>query len=130
MPGMVQAPAESDAARPQGQEAPPPSRPKAVMSREWVESVLADENKPLPFTERHLKNPVLADAFRTHERSRAAYAEYQDWVRREYETKGYVEIDDDFDERCELLQAVSTAAFCGREDEEKEAMAKLAALRR
>ncbi|CAO2168445.1 unnamed protein product [Urochloa humidicola] len=99
------------------------------MLQEWIDSLLGKEMKPLPFNERHLKNPVLAEIFHSHEQDRVRFAEYQAWIRRELETKGYVEVDDDFDERCELLEAVSTAAFYGREEEEKQALAKLAALR-
>lgn len=57
------------------------------------------------------------------------FAAYQNWIRHELETKGYVEVDEDYDERCELLQAVHKAVFYGRE-EEKEAMAKLEAMQR
>ncbi|CAL4993242.1 unnamed protein product [Urochloa decumbens] len=110
-------------------EAEAPRRPKEIMSQEWVDSVLAGTIKPLPFKERHMRDPNLAAIFHSHERSRARFAEYQCWIRRELETKGYVEVGDNFDDRCELLQAVHKAVFYGREDEEKEAMAKLAALR-
>jgi signal transduction histidine kinase len=99
------------------------------MSQAWIDSILADEIQPLPFNERHLRDPKLAAIFQSHEQSRTNFAEYQNAIRHELETKGYVEIDDDY-EMCELLEAVSNAAFYGREEEEKEAMAKLAALRR
>lgn len=103
---------------------------KTIMSQAWIDSILADEIQPLPFNERHLRDPKLAAIFQSHEQSRTNFAEYQNAIRHELETKGYVEIDDDYDEMCELLEAVSNAAFYGREEEEKEAMAKLAALRR
>ena len=38
-------------------------------------------------------------------------------------------MDDDYDERCQLLQDVHDAVFYGREEEEKEALAKLEAMR-
>jgi hypothetical protein len=39
-------------------------------------------------------------------------------------------VDDDYDERCQLLQDVHDAVFYGREEEEeKEALAKLEAMR-
>ncbi|KAG0530609.1 hypothetical protein BDA96_05G201400 [Sorghum bicolor] len=117
----------------QKQQAPAPRQPptKAIMSQAWIDSILADEIKPLPLNEELLRDPPkLAAIFQSHEQSRASFAEYQNAIRRELETKGFVEVDDDYDEICELLHAVSTAAFYGREEDEKEAMAKLAALRR
>ncbi|KAL6654722.1 hypothetical protein ACP70R_008187 [Stipagrostis hirtigluma subsp. patula] len=109
--------------------APMPA-PRRIMSQAWIDSILSSEMKPLPFKERQLRDPELAAIFRSHEESRAKHAEYKAWVRRELETKGFVEVDDDYEERCELLQAVHRAVFYGREEEEKEAMAKLAALSR
>ncbi|CAL4993602.1 unnamed protein product [Urochloa decumbens] len=91
----------------------PRRRPKEIMSQQWIDSVLTGTIKPLPFKERHMRDPDLAAIFHSHERSR---------------TKGYVEVGDGYDKRCELLQAVHKAVFYGREDEEKQAMAKLAAL--
>ncbi|KAG0530612.1 hypothetical protein BDA96_05G201700 [Sorghum bicolor] len=125
-------PPEIAAAQEQQAPAPAPRQPttKVIMSQAWIDSILADEIKPLPLNEELLRDPKLAAIFQSHEQSRASFAEYQNAIRRELETKGFVEIDDDYDEMCELLHAVSTAAFYGREEEEKEAMAKLAALRR
>ncbi|KAL6890123.1 hypothetical protein ACP4OV_008886 [Aristida adscensionis] len=116
------------AAAPPAQPGQGAGKPKVVMSQEWIDSVLSTQMRPLPFKERQLRDPKLAAIFQSHERSRARLAEYQAALRRELETKGYVEIDDDYDERCELLQAVHSAAFHGRKEEEKEAMAKLEAM--
>ena len=131
-PGPPEIAAAQEQQAPAPAPAPAPRQPttKAIMSQAWIDSILADEIKPLPLNEELLRDPKLAAIFQSHEQSRASFAEYQNAIRRELETKGFVEIDDDYDEMCDLLHAVSTAAFYGREEEEKEAMAKLAALRR
>ena len=58
-----------------------PMRPKAIriMSQEWIDSVLVDTIKPLPFKERQLRDPKLAAIFHAHEKSRASFVEYHDW---------------------------------------------------
>lgn len=129
-PAPAPAAAEIEASSQEQQEEAAPRQPtKRVMSQEWINSILSSEIKPLPLNKRLLRNPELAAVFESHEKSRSWFPKYQNWIRRELETKGYVEVPDDYEEMVQLRQAVYDAAFYGREEEEKEAMAKLEAMR-